>query len=312
MDGRSQRGVSSLAEDLVATDSHSFLELAELAVRSIREVGIGSATHTAAQGAGVEHYWLLSFPNLPNRKVRPVNSHLFVSDVAELERMVGVFGEVFKDIHDGRAKNTAKAGWATFIGAGGIPRTLYTIQQGISIGLDCFLPENQSRKRAGQYFEDLFSSLMDLLSVEQRRLNFRLPIPGIGDTTFNIEVDRVINTHGPVRSTPGRIDPTDILVSLKTSSKDRYSKMLVDNMIAEKITERPMKLLAVFHNDVQRTLNDGVSVTFLAQQYLVYTQYLSRPSGVYYVDPPGHSLRQPWSSTIKPIEDLFLNDLWTL
>jgi hypothetical protein len=219
---------------------------------------------------------------------------------------------ILKRVGEDRNGVAAKVQWSEFISANGVTCTLYTIQQAISIALDCYLPDNQARKRAGQYFEDLFSSLLRLMRIEWRRVNFRLPIQGIGGPTFNIEVDRVLNTHGPVLSAQGQIDPSDLLVSLKTSSKDRFSKLLADNFIAGKIGGRLPKLAAVFHNDVQRTRTDGVSVTFLAQQYLIYTTYLSKPSGVYYVDPPAHATKSPWSATIKPIENLLLDDLWTL
>jgi hypothetical protein len=312
MGDTARRGVGSLADDLTATDTHSFSELSDLAIRSIREVGIDRASHVAARTPGMEHYWLLSFPANPTKKVRPVNSKLFLFDDAALRSSSGTLADLLDHVGKTRQNNTAQTKWSKFLSENGLTRTLYTIQQSISLALDYTLTDNQARKRAGQYFEDLISSLLLLLGLESRRANFRIPVPGLRPQTFNIEVDRVFNTNGPVKSTPSRIDPGDILLSAKTSSKDRYSKLLVDKMIAEKIANSPMKLVAVFHNDVQRTESDGVSVTFLAQQYLVYTTYLSSPSGVYYVDPPSHGLRSPWNATVKPIDQLFVKDLWVL
>lgn len=304
--------MATLANDLTESDRHSLSELSQLAIRAIRETGINRTTHVEAAGRGLGHYWLLSFPGSPKKRVRPVNSRLFVFDPADLERLTDQLQNVMKHIAVKRDRNSARTTWRPFFDANGLARSLYTIQQAISIALDLLLPDNQARKRAGQYFEDLFSSILDLLDVSQRRINFRLPVPRLDGTTFNIEVDRVLNTRGSVRSTPTKIDPADLLVSLKTSSKDRFSKLFVDNTMAERITEMPMKLLAVFHNDIQRTRSDGVSVTFLAQQFLVYTEYLSRLSGVYYVDPPAHSVKDPWKRWLKPIDDLLLEDLWKL
>ncbi len=300
----------SLEEVLTETDTHSFPELAALAQRVVREVGIDRATQTPVTIPGLTHYSLLSFPAVPGRKVRPVNHELFVSDPVEFSRLSRTLIEVMGQVGAERGKNRVRSERANFFKENGFSRTVYSVQQAISLGLDCCLPENRSRKRAGQYFEDLLASLLDMAKVSHQRVNFRIPVPGFGGGTFNIEVDRVFNIHGPVLSTPGKFAPGDVLMSAKTSSKDRYSKMLVDKTIAERMTETTMPLVAVFHNDVQRTKSDGVSMTFLAQQYLVYTKYLSPPSGVYYSDPPPRATQDPWNKTIRPIDSLFVDDLW--
>ena len=107
------------------------------------------------------------------------------------------------------------------------------------------------------------------------------------------------------------MDPNEVVVSLKTSSKDRFAKIFLDQEMLSFVTGQQIKVVALFHNDIQRSGTTRTSGTFVAGNFAAYVARFGELTGVYYVDPPPHIDREPWSAWLRRYEDLLLDDLWT-
>jgi hypothetical protein len=73
-----------------------------------------------------------------------------------------------------------------------------------------------------------------------------------------------------------------------------------------------VKLIGIFHNDVQRKDNDKVSGTFVPNLFLTYSKHLRPLDGVYFIDPPPRVNKADWKPYIKQFQDLVLADVWEL
>jgi hypothetical protein len=82
--------------------------------------------------------------------------------------------------------------------------------------------------------------------------------------------------------------------------------------VLRSITKAELPVIALFHNDVQRSGTDRITGTFVAGNFLAYVAAFGPLNGVYYVDPPAAAARAPWSTYIKTYEDLLLDDLWSI
>lgn len=77
------------------------------------------------------------------------------------------------------------------------------------------------------------------------------------------------------------------------------------------IAKRRVKVVAIFHNDVQRSGTTKTSWTFVAGNFAAYVERFGPLTGVYYVDPPPHISREPWMHHLRTFDDLLLDDLWS-
>jgi hypothetical protein len=242
--------------------------------------------------------------------LRPLNAALFIEDpddyleaFAKLEQLVGVLarnpaaiGEIRKKaIRDDRL----------------IARCLYTTLQSQAFAMDCLLPVNTARKNFGTRFEEFIEHLLAALGIGCKPITFALPYQADGGNIarFSNQVDLVI-AEGLVDSTPARLEPDEVVVSLKTSSKDRFAKIFLDQEMLAFVTGRPVKVVALFHNDVQRSGSTKTSWTFVAGNFAAYVQRFGPLTGVYYIDPPPHIERPPWDKYLRTFDDLLLDDLW--
>ena len=109
-----------------------------------------------------------------------------------------------------------------------------------------------------------------------------------------------------------------VIGSVKTSSKDRLSKIFLDKFLYSRMTETALPHIAIFLNDVQRKAarrpNEySVNGTFLTGHFKAFTVKLNALDGVYYCDPRPIMERDPLLSRhIKTIDALFYEDLWSL
>lgn len=180
--------------------------------------------------------------------------------------------------------------------------------------MDCLLTAQTARKNFGTRYEEIVRDLLGALGFGQRGVSFALSYEAAAGVTqtFRNQVDLVVSESFPVRSTARSLDPDEIVMSIKTSSKDRFAKIFLDKEMLSFVTGQSIKVLALFHNDVQRSGLAGTSVTFVAGNFAAYVEKFGPLDGVYYVDPPPHILREPWSRYLKTFDDLLLTDLWEL
>jgi hypothetical protein len=245
--------------------------------------------------------------------LRPLNSELFIDDPAEYAVTASKFIALIQELNRANGKLT-RARLAQVKAERLVSRILYTTVQAMGAGMDVWLPQNQARKNFGMRFEEVVEALFADLGLGQSPLNLALPYEVASGQTaiFRNQVDLVISPTPPLSSRPDFLDPKEVVVSIKTSSKDRFAKIFLDKEVLRSVTGQEIPILALFHNDVQRSGASRISVTFVAGNFNAYVETFGPLNGVYYVDPPPHILKEPWSRHLRTFEDLLLNDLWKI
>lgn len=104
----------------------------------------------------------------------------------------------------------------------------------------------------------------------------------------------------------------EVVVSVKTSSKDRMSKIFIDKILLNNFVKHPQKVIGVFNNDVQRKDSDNISYTLVSGLFMVYTEFLTKLEGVYYLDLPPIATTTPYNQYIKLFSQLLTNDIFDL
>lgn len=194
-----------------------------------------------------------------------------------------------------------------------IDRVVYTIQQSLSAGMDLLINSNAAKKHVGNRFEELLRFIFTEAGITNSHETLSIPYgdPANPDI-YKCENDIILSPYKSVRSSNSGLDPNEIVVSLKTSSKDRMGKIFIDKMLLENFVKHDQPVIGIFLNDVQRKGSDNISFTLVSGLFMVYTQFLIKLNGVYYLDMPPNALVKPWSDHIKPFSELLTNDIRTL
>jgi len=113
------------------------------------------------------------------------------------------------------------------------------------------------------------------------------------------------------------IQPSEIVGSVKTTSKDRIDKVFLDKHLLTKLLGRPIPVAAIFLHDVQRASRGesifGVNSTFKRNHFLGYAIALNRLDGVYYIDPLPEMLSDSrLRQQIFDFQQFLTHDLWSL
>lgn len=235
--------------------------------------------------------------------LRPINKTLYISDQDEFEHAYKIFTETiskikvgFVDFTEGEKRN--------------IDSFLYTIQQSIGAGLDLLVDPNSSRKHVGNRFEELIRVVFNEIGIANKRIVLRIPYStDEGEKIYKCENDLILSPTGKVASTSDHLDENEIVVSVKTTSKDRMGKMFIDKILLERFVNHPQKVIGIFNNDVQRKKNNDISFTLVSGLFMVYTQFLTQIEGVYYLDPPPTVLKAPFNRHMKRFSELITIDL---
>ncbi len=237
--------------------------------------------------------------------IRPVNITLFISDVHLFDNSFIKLKEVFQKIkHDEKIDQADKDC---------IDKTLYTIQQSIGVGLDLFVAQNSARKHVGNRFEELIKVVFTEIGIVNKKQVLQIPYEtDEGQKIYKCENDLILSPHEKVRSTNNSLDEREIVVSAKTTSKDRMGKMFIDKILLERFVEHPQKVIGIFLNDVQRKNHNNISYTLVSGLFMVYTKFLTQLQGIYYLDPPPNALKKPYSNHIKKFSELITSDIKTL
>ncbi len=237
--------------------------------------------------------------------IRPINQTLFLSDINTFEKSFTRLKEIFAKIkNDEKVSQSEKEC---------IDMTLYTIQQSIGAGLDLFVAENSARKHVGNRFEELIKVVFTEIGVVNKKQVLQIPYEtDEGIKIYKCENDLIISPHEKVMSSNNSLDEKEVVVSVKTTSKDRMGKMFIDKILLERFVEHPQKVIGIFLNDVQRKEHNNISYTLVSGLFMVYTKFLTQLQGIYYLDPPPNALKKPYSDHIKKFSDLITSDLKSL
>ena len=232
---------------------------------------------------------------------RPINSDLFAT-IEDFGGLLKSFDKAISEI--AKKKTPAKQLRSVF------NSVVYTLQQSIGVALDA-LPAgsaNQAKKINGDLFERLIRLLMQEVNVDCTSGDLRVPVKdNLGNSIMSMKFqhDLIVRKNGEVV----------FLGSVKTSSKERLSKIFVDKLLHDRLTGMDTPYIAVFLNDVQRETSktlgkQKVGNTFLPGHFKAYTLKLTPLTGVYYCDLRPNMKTDPFlSEHIRGIDGLFFDEV---
>lgn len=236
---------------------------------------------------------------------RPINNNLFIFDSTvfdtEYKKFLSIIGKI-------KAKKAIpEKEYKT------IDSVVYTIQQAMGVGMDFLCNPNSSRKHVGNRFEELIRLIVTELGIKNDNVVFKIPYPSEhGEKLYSCETDIILSPHDSVKSATKSIDKKEVVVSLKTTSKDRMGKIFLDKLLMQKFAGHSVKVIGIFLNDVQRKESKQISYTFVSGLFMVYTKFLTELEGVYFIDPPPITKKAPYNRHIFPFSKFVTEDIWKL
>lgn len=253
-----------------------------------------------------------------HRITRPLNTYLFIENsqsfLDAFDRCLGFLNEL--KIHQEHMVDRADG--KQFMQSNTINKVVYTIQQSIgSIG-DSFQNPNQSRKRIGQLFEHLIRLIIQRVGFECQSRTIDIPIPDYEGYHMSYELDIVFSRNKAIlMSETEYIHSSEIVGSVKTTSKDRLDKIFIDKYLLNKLLGRNIPVVAIFLHDVQRAQRGnsifGINTTFKSNHFLGYTVALNKLDGIYYVDPrPEMLVNERLREQISDFQQFLVRDMWTM
>jgi len=249
---------------------------------------------------------------------RPLNSDLFIESPEDMKDKFERFVAFLSDLKKFQDKISDNATYKGYIASREIDKVIYTLQQTIGCVGDSFDNSNQSRKRIGMLFEVLVKLVIKELGIECEPRTVNLPIPNQPGYSMSYELDLVFSKNKAILTSETKfIHPSEIVGSVKTTSKDRIDKVFLDKFLLSRLLGRDIKVIAVFLHDVQRAVKGnsifGINSTFKTNHFLGYTVALNKLDGVYYVDPRPEMTSNPkLAEQIRDFQKFLLTDLWTL
>jgi len=233
--------------------------------------------------------------------IRPINKTLFIKNHNDFENNFNVLIDIFAKIKaNSPILDTEK---------NIIDKTIYTMQQSIGAGLDLMVNPNSARKHVGNRFEELVKVIFTEIGVANKKLVLQIPYDTEeGTKTYKCENDLILSPYDEVKSSSNSLDENEIVVSVKTTSKDRMGKMFIDKILLERFVKHPQKVIGIFLNDVQRKETDNISFTLVSGLFMVYSKFLTELEGIYYLDPPPNATKKPYSVYMKRFSELITAD----
>ena len=253
-----------------------------------------------------------------HRITRPLNTDLFFESADIFKTAFERFITFLADLKKVQARVIDQPTQRSYLDTNEVNGVIYTIQQSVgSIG-DSFNNPNQSRKRVGQLFETLVKLIIQEVGLTCESPTIKIPIPGYPGYEMSYELDLVFSRDKAVITSETQfIHPSEVVGSVKTTSKDRIDKIFLDKRMLTSLLGRDIPIIAVFLHDVQRARRGnsifGVNSTFKSNHFLGYTVALNRLDGVYYVDPrPVMVQDERLREQIQDFQQFLVSDLWTL
>jgi len=243
------------------------------------------------------------------KTIRPFHKDLFIREPEHFDEEYKQLMEIFRNLGNGQ-RNFHENHYAI------VDRVIYTIQQSIGIGLDLLVEPNSSRKHVGNRFEELIRTILKTIEIPIKKVVLNIPYETEeGEKYYRCETDVIISPYKKVKSDSQNIDPKEIVISLKTTTKDRMPKIFIDKLLMEKFLGHPVRILGISQNDIQRKDDTGeprISYTFVSNLFMVYTRFLAKLEGYYYLDVPKKAKEIPFNKYIFPFSKFLLHNVWKL
>lgn len=243
------------------------------------------------------------------KRIRPFNKNLFIKNANEFEKEYLEFEEILQILRNREIffqENQFQI----------VDKVLYTIQQSIGIGLDLLGTSNSSRKHVGTRFEELVRTLLSSMNVTMKKIVLSIPYDTEeGKKYYRCETDVVISPFDKIKSDSQNIHPDEIVITLKTTTKDRMPKIFIDKILMERFVGHTIRMIGISLNDIQRKDEKNrsiISYTFVSNLFMVYTKFLTQLEGYYYLDLPKKALIAPFNQYVFPFSKFILKDIWLL
>ena len=234
--------------------------------------------------------------------VRPINTNIFIFKHIDFTKSFSELKTILLKI---KQKSNISENERNIINS-----TIYTIQQSIGAGLDLLVNQNSARKHVGNRFEELIRVIFSEIGIANQKLVLQIPYEtDEGIKTYKCENDLILSPYNKVKSTIKSLDKNEIVVSIKTTSKDRMGKIFIDKILLERFIGHDQKVIGIFLNDVQRKENNNISFTLVSGLFMVYSKFLTKLDGIYYLDPPPKTEKLPLSKYLKPFSTLICEDI---
>jgi hypothetical protein len=253
-----------------------------------------------------------------HKVTRPLNINLFIESLNDFKNTFDRFISFLADLKLYNLKASIIKGRKKYLKNNEINKIVYTIQQSIGNIGDSFDNPNQSRKRIGQLFETLIKLIIQEVGVECEPRTINIPIPGYPGYEMSYELDLVFSRNKAIIASETKfLHPSEVVGSVKTTSKDRIDKVFLDKYLLNKLLGENIPVVAIFLHDVQRAQRGksifGIASTFKSNHFLGYSIALNKLDGVYYVDPrPEMVTNKRLSDQIHNFQQFLVKDLWTL
>ncbi|HLG62148.1 MAG TPA: hypothetical protein VKY19_09460 [Ktedonosporobacter sp.] len=272
------------------------------------------------------HYIFYQYgEEVDNKITRPLNTRLFIESSIEFEKTFERFMAFLSDLRMHQEAASSRSDNLSYVESKEVNKNIYTIQQAIGCIGDTFENPNQARKKIGQLFETLIKLIIQEVGLICEPRTISVPIPGFPGYKMSYELDVVFSREKAILTSESEhkyIHPSEIIGSVKTTSKDRIDKIFLDKFLLTKLLEREVPVVAIFLHDVQRASatrdidSSGdryfkINSTFKTNHFLGYTVALNRLDGVYYVDPrPEMVVNQKLREQIFDFQTFLIIDLW--
>lgn len=253
-----------------------------------------------------------------HRITRPLNIDLFFEDQEMLKKAFERWVIFLTDLKKYRGAITEHKTTEDYVRSNEINKVVYTLQQSVGCIGDSFRNPNQSRKRVGQLFEGLVKLLIQEVGLACESRSINIPLPEHPGYAMSYELDLVFSQDKAlIASETSYIHPSEVVGSVKTTSKDRIDKVFLDKYMLTQLLGRDIPVIAIFLHDVQRAQYGnsifGINSTFKTNHFLGYTVALNRLDGVYYVDPRPVMMEDPrLKGEIQDFQTFLVRDLWEL
>ncbi len=240
--------------------------------------------------------------------VRPLREKLFIFDAGTFRNKAGQLQTIIAETTKAKGQNTPTAQDCQVVDA-----VLYTVQQAIGAGLDLLGDPNSARKHVGNRFEELIQALFNELRIANKKVVLKIPYDvGEQERIYSAETDLIVSPFETVKSNNTYIDEAEVVLSVKTTSKDRMGKIFIDKILLENFLEHPVKMVGIFLHDVQRKEARDVSFTLVSGLFMVYNKFLTQTDGMYYLDLPPVAEQEAYNELLKPFSKFILTDIWQL
>jgi hypothetical protein len=173
------------------------------------------------------------------KQIRPFNHNLFLREADNFSSSYDNFITIIDELRDGN-RNFEHESFEI------VDKTIYTIQQSLGIGLDLLVESNSARKHVGNRFEELIRALFSAMDISLKKIVINIPYEtDEKEKYYKCETDVVVSPFNVVRSNTQNIDPDELIISLKTTTKDRMPKIFIDKILLENFLKHPVRVVGI-------------------------------------------------------------------